>query len=116
VQGYAKAQYNLASMYDEGLGVKQNYSQAATWYQKAAEQNFAKAQFNLGSMYFNGEGVAQDNIQGYMWLKLAKAQGLGDKVKTRLSLVKNLGDSEIKKAKHLVKEWLASHKHLLAAK
>ena len=35
-QGYAKAQYNLAVMYDNGRGVTQNYAEAMKWYRKAA--------------------------------------------------------------------------------
>ena len=49
-QGNAKAQYNLGVRYDNGLGVRQDYTQAVQWYRKAAEQGDAEAQFNLGSM------------------------------------------------------------------
>ncbi len=47
-------------MYDKGLGVTQDYAQAAKWYRKAAEQGHAYAQFNLGYMYRFGQGVPQD--------------------------------------------------------
>jgi TPR repeat protein len=42
-QGYAKAQFNLASMYYYGQGVPQDYSEAIRWHRKAADQGYAKA-------------------------------------------------------------------------
>ena len=36
-QGHAKAQFNLGVMYKKGMGVAQDYSQAAKWYRRAAE-------------------------------------------------------------------------------
>lgn len=37
-KGNTKAQNNLGSMYLQGRGVGQNYSEAMKWYRKAAEQ------------------------------------------------------------------------------
>jgi hypothetical protein len=53
----AGAQYNLGNMYDFGKGVLKDAKQAASWYQKAAEQGYAKAQSNLGAMY---DGCCRD--------------------------------------------------------
>jgi TPR repeat protein len=36
--------------------VLKDAKQAASWYQKAAEQGYAKAQSNLGAMYDFGKG------------------------------------------------------------
>ena len=50
-----------------GEGVRQDYSEAATWYRKAAEQGQTNAQHNLEfSLHANGRGVAQDLVQAYM--------------------------------------------------
>ena len=43
-----------------GEGVRQDYSKAAQWFEKAARQGDSVAQFNLGAMYYNGEGVRQN--------------------------------------------------------
>jgi len=51
-QGLANAQCNLGLRYDNGQGVKQDYTEAARWYRKAAEQGYALAQFNLGNMCY----------------------------------------------------------------
>jgi TPR repeat protein len=43
--------------------VLKDAKQAASWYQKAAEQGYAKAQSNLGAMYDFGKGVLKDDKQ-----------------------------------------------------
>jgi TPR repeat protein len=40
-QGNAFAQANLGLMYAQGLGVPQDYAQAAAWNRKAADHGFA---------------------------------------------------------------------------
>jgi TPR repeat protein len=43
VQGDAYAQLNIGLLYEYGRGVKQDYSQARAWYQKAADQGNERA-------------------------------------------------------------------------
>lgn len=74
-QGNAKAQYNLGVMYAQGLGVRQDYTQAVQWYRKAAEQGDAEAQYNLGLMYYKGEGVRQDLALAQEWFGKACQNG-----------------------------------------
>jgi len=85
-QGYAKAQFILGVMYDNGKGVPRDDKEAVKWYRLAAEQGVAYAQFNLGSMYTKGEGVPQDYILAHYWFNLAVAQGL-EKARNALDLV-----------------------------
>lgn len=44
-------------MYYKGLSVRQDYSKAAQWFEKAANEGKANTQYNLGLMYYRGEGV-----------------------------------------------------------
>jgi TPR repeat protein len=74
-QGDARAQTNLALMYDNGRGVLQDYAAAMSWYRKAAEQGDAAAQTGLGVMYANGHGVPRDYVSAHMWFALAAANG-----------------------------------------
>ncbi|PID99990.1 MAG: hypothetical protein CSA79_05705 [Thiothrix nivea] len=74
-QGYAKAQHNLALLYEDGKGVPQDYEQAAIWYQKAAESGFSEAQNNLAVLYILGNGVPVDRNQAEKLLRQAAAQG-----------------------------------------
>jgi TPR repeat protein len=62
-------------MYRRGQGVPQDYTEAARWYRKAAEQGDASAQCNLGYMYDRGRGVPQDYAEGARWYRKAADQG-----------------------------------------
>jgi uncharacterized protein len=74
-QGNADAQFNLAAVYAQGLGVPQDDAQAFAWCRKAAEQGNASAQFNLGVIYDRGQGVSQDYAQAVVWYRKAAEQG-----------------------------------------
>jgi len=76
--GNAEAQCMLGDSYDEGKGVPQDYTQAAFWWRKAAEQGDADAQYNLGASYDYGQGVPQDYAQAALWYRKAAEQGLAD--------------------------------------
>src|SRR5437762_12470294 len=59
-RGDAEAQYGIGVLYDNGEGVPQDFTAAALWYGRAAEQDHHRAQNNLGILYENGRGVDQD--------------------------------------------------------
>jgi TPR repeat protein len=74
-QGDQDAQYKLGTLYYSGDGVKQDYSQSALWYRRAAQQGNVDAQYSLGNMYLMGEGIGQDDNQAAYWYTLAADQG-----------------------------------------
>jgi TPR repeat protein len=74
-QGDAKAQYDLARLYYQGKGVKQDYAQAVALYRKAADQGDAKAQYGVGFMYDEGKGVSRDYGQAVAWYRKAADEG-----------------------------------------
>ncbi|MDZ7924640.1 MAG: caspase family protein [Marinagarivorans sp.] len=55
--GDASAQNYVGEIYEKGLGIATDYSQALFWYSQAAEQDFARAQINLGLLYEQGLGA-----------------------------------------------------------
>lgn len=72
-QGQVQAQTDLAEMYDEGRGVKQDYERARTLYLAAAERENPKAQNNLAMIYASGNGVDTDYEEAMKWyMKAAK--------------------------------------------
>lgn len=71
----ASCQYNLAIMYEQGIGVAKDEKEAMLWYRKAAGRGNANAQFNLGVLYENGRGTAVDFAQANQWYRQAAAQG-----------------------------------------
>ncbi len=70
-RGDPAAQRNLAHLYRMGLGVPQNFTQAAAWYRLAADSGLARAQANLGSMYLRGQGVEEDAQEAAYWFTAA---------------------------------------------
>ena len=73
--GHVDSQYNLGLMYEKGIGVEQDETEAVTWYTKAAEQGSAFAQYNLAVLYENGRGTAVDFIKANQWYRKASVQG-----------------------------------------
>lgn len=74
-KGYGKAQYNLAVMYDNGLGVGKNFKEALKWFEKAAQQGNADAQFTLAWMYDEGYGVGIDATEAISLYRKAAEKG-----------------------------------------
>jgi len=77
-QGHESAQLNLGVIYNQGLGVEQDFKQAAIWYEKAAKKKNSKAQLNLGILYDLGKGVNKDIVKASELYKLAAKQGVRD--------------------------------------
>jgi len=75
VKGDSTAQFQLGTLYYQGKGVKQDYSQAFLWYRRAAQQDNSDAQYSLGNMYLMGEGIEQDDYQARQWYEKAAEQG-----------------------------------------
>ena len=46
-RGYVPSEYDLGVLYEKGLGVAKDETQAVAWYRRAAEQGFVLAQSNL---------------------------------------------------------------------
>ena len=74
-QGLAKAQFNLALKYENGLGVAKDDAMAAQLYQTAAQQGYTLAQYNLAVSYANGKGVPQSEVEAVKWYRHAAERG-----------------------------------------
>ena len=68
-------QVALATRYATGEEVPQDYSMAARWLLRAAEQGHVGAQDMLGTYYSVGRGVPKDITRAYYWSVLAGAAG-----------------------------------------
>ncbi len=75
VQGDLDAQFQLGTLFYQGKGVQQDYTQAFLWYRRAAQQGNSDAQYSLGNMYLMGEGIKQDDYQARQWYEKAAEQG-----------------------------------------
>lgn len=75
--GDVRAQFEAGNRYYLGQrGATKDYSQALTWYRKAAALGNEDAEVNLGLMYSQGQGVPQDFAQALVWYRKAADQGL----------------------------------------
>jgi TPR repeat protein len=73
--GEADCQFNVALMYEKGIGVTRDEKAAVAWYRKSASQGNSNAQFNLGVLYENGRGTPVDFSQANQWYRKASVQG-----------------------------------------
>ena len=74
-EGNAAAQYNIGTLYYEGLGVDDNFDEALTWFRRSADQGYARAQSRLGYIYADGDEVSQDYALAVKWFRRAADQG-----------------------------------------
>jgi TPR repeat protein len=73
--GNRQAQFDMGERFYQGLGVTQDYNQAAVWFQEAAQRGHGDAQRVLAVMYFLGRGVGADPAEAYKWAILASSTG-----------------------------------------
>ena len=74
--GNANAQYWLAKMYVEGLGVKRSSAKAAQWMKSSAEQQQTNAQAEYGWMLAEGRGVSKDQGLAIKYWRPAAVAGV----------------------------------------
>jgi hypothetical protein len=73
--GYVLAQKMLGGIYDRGIRVAKDYSEAAHWYELAAEGGDNDSQCELGRLYEEGLGVAKNLAIAVYWYQKAEEQG-----------------------------------------
>lgn len=61
--GDAASQYTVGRYYELGIGVKRDYAQAFTWYQKAGNLNYNEAVYRLGFFYYKGVGDVKKSYE-----------------------------------------------------
>ena len=74
-QGDMRAQYRLAQMYAEGVGVRKDGRTALHRFRQAAEQGSIGARYELALMYSLGRGVSRDLSRAAHWYGLLAADG-----------------------------------------
>jgi TPR repeat protein len=100
--------------YNGGLGVPQDYTQAALWYRKAAEQGYSDAQWMLGALYYKGQGVPQDYAEAYFWYDLAAAGKLDAPepkyaAKQRDEAASRLTPADLSREQERARKWFEEH-------
>src|SRR5258708_22546075 len=75
--GNPQAQYWLADLYENGLGVDRDMITAVSLLERSAQQGFVPAERRLGELYLNGDETLQDFGKAASWLHKAAAAGDG---------------------------------------
>jgi TPR repeat protein len=104
--GDADSANDLGVMFNEGLGVEQNYDTAAKFFQQAADGGHAKAQAVLGVAYAVGNGVPRDLVQAFKWMRLSALQGEAMGKNALADFVRGLSKEQITAGHKLVAEFL----------
>jgi len=107
--GNEQAQFFIAGMYHEGLGVLQDYAEAFKWCRLAAEQGFSKCQGALGDLYENGHGVPQDYVKAHMWYNIAGANGASKGNEDRDEIADQMTAADISQAQAMARECMSSN-------
>ena len=68
--GHVPSQYQIAKLYEFGLGVDQDFHKALDWYQKAAQKGQGDAQFRMGQ-YHISENPDRNEALGLYWIQSA---------------------------------------------
>ena len=74
-KGIGSAQAKLGWLYERGIGVKEDFILARTWYDKAIKQNNGFAYSRVGYMYERGLGVIQNYYQAVKFYNKALEYG-----------------------------------------
>ena len=77
-EGNPKAQYWLADIYENGLGVKPEMATAVALLEKSAAQGFLPAERHLGGLYLRGNETLQNFGEAQTWLHKAAVAGNGE--------------------------------------
>ena len=76
-EGHLKAQYEVAMMLNNGIGVEKDKEEAWNWFTRAAKGGNADAQVELGAHYEAGAGGEPNNVMAVYWWKAAARNGSG---------------------------------------
>ena len=107
-QGDSYAQRFLGDSYYLGLGVTQDYAEAAKWYKKTAEQGDSVSQIILGAMYEKGKGISKDFVEAYKWFSISGETGNGRMYIEKLGKRK-MTTAQIAEGQKLAQEWMEKH-------
>lgn len=96
--GNTEAMILLGRMSRTGVGVLQNFGQAARWIQTAAERGSPEGMLELGRLYRDGIGVEKSPVMAYVWFNRASAAQNMDGVAEREVIARTLTPEDLKEA------------------
>lgn len=76
--GHATAAYELAKLYEKGLGLPRDLEAARSWTERAAEQGNVRAMHDLAVYMAQGEGGPRSYPEAAEWFRKAADHGIVD--------------------------------------
>ena len=104
--GHRGARYELASMYEAGHGVAQDFAEAARLYRLVADAGDNEAVGQLGQLYLRTENY----VAAHMWFNVGAADGLAWAAERRDKAAKLMTTAQIAEAQRLAREYIAARK------
>ena len=86
---------------------RDQFEQAAHWYERAARAGLTSAQVLLGSMYIDGRGVPSDGVRAYAWFNRANLDGHPNAARARDAIGNQLTSQQLAQAEALSKSFAA---------
>ena len=108
--GDAAAETKLGDFYAD-KSTPEGYTEAATWYKKAAAKGYGEGEYKLGIAYCWHEGVPQDYAQGYFYIAVGIGDGVEDSNHWLNFAASHMTAAEIAAAKEKAHRWLTAHPH-----
>ena len=108
-QNYAPGAFCVGLILQRGLGVSPNPSEAAKWFQAAADRGHASAMLFLGEMYWKGSGVKIDKGLAYRYIYIASTANLLIAQQDEAQLEKEMSPKEVEKARKKAVAWAREH-------
>jgi uncharacterized protein len=102
---YPAGAFNLATLFERGLGVPQNFDQAGRLYTQAANSGHVKATTALGRFHAEGKGTKQELPRAWALFSLAMERGDEAAKRFKEAIDLRLNDDEIKKAREILAEY-----------
>jgi uncharacterized protein len=112
-QKYSPGTCCIGLLSQQGLGVPQDATQAAKWFDEAANMGNAPAMLRLGEMYWKGEGVKLNKISAYEFIAMASTADLPEARREKDRWEKELSPEELKKGQAKAAEWARTHHPLV---
>jgi len=95
-QGYAPAQYALATHFHFGRGgLPKDLNAAFDWMLKAAKQDYAPAQNNAAILYYLGDITPKNDRQAITYVTLAASQGLPEAIEQKKEFLKVISADDV---------------------
>ena len=108
--GNHNAQFRIAYLLINGLGVNKDVDQGLFWIRKSAEDGYYISQYYLGERYFEGDIINKDIVEAYAWTKISLKNVSDNSMHHQLNVIeKEMTETQLSKGKSLAEKYKAKY-------